>query len=215
MSSTTASSTTVTQVTATSSKTVNFTTPAQYGFFFDQSRCTNCMACAIACKSYHRIPAGPVKLLRMVNWETGTFPNVRLNFLMLHCYHCTNPVCIDAAVKAGTPGLYKEPNYGAVLLDPNYATNMRDAAAVCPYGAIVFDSDDPGAKASKCDMCIGRLQQGRMPVCVMACNLRALDFDTMSNLQSKYGKVADLRAYPTAQEPVQLRLSNQQIQRSN
>jgi len=178
--------------------TKTFTTPAQYGFYFDQSRCTNCMACAVACKSYNRIPAGPVKWLRMVDWETGTFPQVRLNFLMLHCFHCANPICIDAAVAAGAPGLYKEPKYGAVLLDPAFAKNMRAAAAACPYGAIVFDSDASDATASKCNMCVARLQEGRMPICVMACNIRALDFDTMANLQTKYGNKADLTGLPSS-----------------
>jgi len=196
VSSTTTTSTTT--VAATSSTTVAYQTPAQYGFFFDQSRCTNCMACAIACKSYKRIPAGPSKPLRMVNWETGTFPQVRLNFLMIHCFHCANPVCITAAVQAGAPGLYKEPKYGAVLLDPNFATQMRAAAAACPYGAIVFDSDAPDATATKCDMCVARLEQGRMPICVMACNLRALDFDTMANLKKKYGSLADLNGLPNS-----------------
>jgi len=158
------------------------------------------MACAIACKSYNRLPAGPAKPLRMIEWETGTFPQVRSNFLVLHCFHCANPVCIDATVAAGAPGLYKEPKYGAVLIDPAYAKNMRVAAAACPYGAIVFDSDASDATASKCDMCIARLQSGRMPICVMACNMRALDFDTMANLQAKYGKQADLTGLPSSSQ---------------
>ncbi len=169
---------------------------AQYGFFFDQSRCTNCMTCAVACKSYHRLSAGPTKLLRMVEWETGAFPTTRLNFLFLPCFHCANPVCIDAAVKAGSPGIYKEPKYGAVLIDPTYSKNLRAAAAACPYGAIVFESDAPDATASKCDMCIARLEQNRKPVCVMACNMRALDFDTMDNLKAKYGSAQSLGGLP-------------------
>jgi len=162
----------------------------QYGFFFDQSRCSDCMACAIACKNYLGLTPGPQKALRMVNWETGTWPSVRLNFLFLTCFHCANPPCITEAVASGTPGLYKEPKYGAVLIDPNYATQLRSAAAACPYGAIAYATDDPTAPAAKCDMCVARLEQGRKPVCVMSCNMRALDFDTMANLNTKYGSVA-------------------------
>ena len=95
-----------------------------------------------------------------------------MNFLMLHCFHCENPVCITASVKAGVPGIYKEPKYGAVLIDPQYATALRDAAAACPYGLFAYQSDDPAAPAAKCDMCIARLEQGRKPICVMACNMR-------------------------------------------
>ncbi len=173
-------------------------TTTQYGFFFDQSRCDNCMACTVACKSYHRVSPGPAKLLRMLEWETGAFPSTRLNFLFLTCFHCANPSCIDAAVKAGTPGIYKEPKYGAVLIDPTYSKSLRAAAAACPYGAIVFDSDAADAVASKCDMCVARLEQNKKPACVMACNMRALDFDTMENLKAKYGSATALDGLPNS-----------------
>ena len=41
----------------------------QYGFFFDQGRCTDCRACVLACREWHDIPAGPVKWCRMFQWE--------------------------------------------------------------------------------------------------------------------------------------------------
>lgn len=166
----------------------------QYGFFFDQSRCANCMTCSVACKSWLQIGAGPVKPLRMLEWETGTFTDVRMHFLFATCYHCANPVCVLAANGA----MFKEPNYGAVLIDPTQANNpsLRDAWAACPYGAIVFDSDGPDANATKCNMCIDRLEQGKKPVCVMSCHMRALDFDTMANLTSKYGSLTTLEGFP-------------------
>jgi len=171
-------------------------TGVQYGFFFDQSRCIGCQNCAISCKSWNMIPAGPTKLARLFQWETGSFPDVRVNTLFAPCYHCQNPVCIEAANGA----MYKEPDYGAVLIDPSKATDssLRDAWNVCPYGAIVFDSDSPTANASKCNMCIDRLTQNMLPVCVLACPMRALDFGPMSELQSKYGTNADLTGVPSS-----------------
>ena len=118
---------------------------AQYGFFFDQSRCLGCQTHMIACKDWNNIPPGPVKLARHFKWEKGVFPNVRVHTLFAPCYHCENPVCVDAAGGA----MYKEGKYGAVLIDPEKATDpkLRVAAAACPYGAIVFESDAPDAKA--------------------------------------------------------------------
>jgi len=169
-------------------------TVTQYGFFFDASRCNGCHACAVACKSWLEIPPGPQKPLKVHEWETGTYLNVQLHFLVTTCFHCASPPCIPAAGGA----IYKEPKYGAVLLDPRRANDpiLRAAADACPYGAITFASDAPEAQAAKCNMCVDRLEQGLKPVCVMVCHNRAMDFDTLANLQTKYGKLATIEGLP-------------------
>jgi len=166
----------------------------QYGFFFDQSRCIGCYACTVACKSWNQLAPGPSKWLRIYEWETGSFPTPEINLLFAPCYHCANPLCVDAAEGA----MYKEPKYGAVLVDPSKATSpsLRAASNACPYGAIVFDSDSADATASKCTMCIDRLEQGMLPMCVASCQLRALDFGPLAQLQQKYGTNAQLSEMP-------------------
>jgi anaerobic dimethyl sulfoxide reductase subunit B (iron-sulfur subunit) len=166
----------------------------QYGFFFDETRCVSCHNCAVACKDWNDVPPGPGKMLRLFDWETGDFPNVRVHNLFAPCYHCENPVCVDAANGA----MYKEEKYGAVLIDPDKATSasLKAAAQVCPYGAITFDSDAPDSKAVKCNMCIDKLELGEKPVCVMSCMMRGLDFDTLENLMAKYGTVRQLEGMP-------------------
>jgi len=96
--------------------------------------------------------------------------------------------------------MFKEPTYGAVLIDPTQASsaNLKAAWAACPYGAIVFDSDSPTSNASKCTMCVDRLQQSMLPACVMACPMRALDFGKLTDLQTKYGTTADLPGVPSS-----------------
>ncbi len=169
-------------------------TTTQYGFYFDQSRCVDCNACTVACKVWNGLPASPVKWARVIKWYTGTYPNVRTHNLFAPCYHCENPVCVTAAEGA----MFKEPKYGAVLIDPAKATSsgLRAAWQACPYGAIAFDSDSPNASASKCDMCIDRLEGGNLPVCVSACMMRALDFGKLSDLQAKYGTNSQLEGMP-------------------
>jgi len=168
----------------------------QYGFFFNQDRCIDCRACVVSCKNWYDIPAGPVKWARMFQWEKGTFPNVRLHFLFATCYHCQNAVCVDAANGA----MYKEEKYGAVLIDPDKAKSidLRKAQEACPYGAIQFDSDAINANASKCTMCIDRLEQNLLPVCVEACQMRALDFGPLEDMMSKYGTNSDLEDVPSS-----------------
>jgi len=169
----------------------------QYGFFFDQGRCIDCKACAVACKSWNNLNPGPNKWLRMFEWEEGAFPNVQLHALFAPCYHCENPVCVDAANGA----MYKEEKYGAVLIDPEKANSpsLRAAWLACPYGAIVFDSDAPDAKASMCTMCIDRLEQDLQPLCVASCYTRALDFGPLDELKQKYGELRDLPGLPSSE----------------
>jgi anaerobic dimethyl sulfoxide reductase subunit B (iron-sulfur subunit) len=166
----------------------------QYGFFFDQTRCMNCHTCSVACRDWNDIPPGAVKWARMFEWEKGSFPNIQLNYLFAPCYHCENPVCVDAANGA----MYKEEKYGAVLIDPDKANSidLRKANGACPYGAIQFDSDAMNATASKCTMCIDRLEQGLTPQCAASCPTRALDFGPLTDLQAKYGTVKDVPDVP-------------------
>jgi anaerobic dimethyl sulfoxide reductase subunit B len=167
----------------------------QYGFYFDQGRCIACGGCTTACKSWYDIPPGPSKWIRVYEYEKGNWPNVTGYAVALPCLHCENPVCVDAANGA----MYKESKYGAVLIDPAKATSidLRKANEACPYGAIVFDSDAMNANASKCTMCIDRLEQGLAPICVLTCNTRALDFGPLADLQKKYGTNRDLPDLPS------------------
>ncbi|MFC1916610.1 FAD-dependent oxidoreductase [Chloroflexota bacterium] len=65
----------------------------QTGFYFDQTRCTGCFTCAIACKDWHDIPAGPAKWMRISHREEGRFPELFVSHMASPCYHCAEPVC--------------------------------------------------------------------------------------------------------------------------
>lgn len=167
----------------------------QYGFFFDQSRCTNCHACSVACRDWNDIPAGsPVKWLRMMQWEQGAFPNTRMHVLFATCYHCENPVCADACEHHA---IFKEDKYGAVLVDPDLCEGDRNCWKACPYGAPQYDSDAPGTIMSKCTMCYDKLEQGELPICVASCPQRALEFGPIEELEEKYGDLHALEGMPS------------------
>ena len=165
----------------------------QYSFFFDQSRCIGCNACVIACKQWHDISPGPVKWMRVYQWEKGTLPNVQLHMLAIPCYHCEKPVCIKACPEEA---LYQEEKYGAVLVDTKKCQGTRKCWKACPYGAPQYEGDDPGLKMSKCNMCIDRLEQGLKPICVLSCGMRALEFGPLDELEQKYGHVKRLEDMP-------------------
>jgi len=167
----------------------------QYGFYFNEDRCINCKACVVACKDWYDLKASPIKYVRTYEYEEGYYPNVKLNVRWIACFHCSNPICVDACPNQA---IYKEEKYGAVLIDQDKCQGYRLCARVCPYGAITFESDrlSVDVKANKCTMCIDRLEQGLKPECVLACPMRALDFDTMDNLIKKYGNNQHLKDLP-------------------
>ena len=168
----------------------------QHGFFFDQSRCSGCRACTLACKSWHNLPAGPLKYLKIYEYEKGIFPDVRVHFQWMPCYHCEEPACVNSCP---CEAIYKEKKYGAVLIDAEKCTGCRLCYKACPYGAPVFESDEKKTKAQKCTMCIDRLEMGIKPICVLACPNRALDFGPLNMLRARYGDNTDLEDLPQSQ----------------
>ncbi len=167
----------------------------QHGFFFDQSRCYGCQACAMACKSWHGLPAGPLKYLRIYEYEKGCFPDVRVHYQWIPCYHCEEPVCVDNCPQEA---LHKEAKYGAVLVDSDRCDGCRLCYDSCPFGALVFESDKKDVKAQKCTMCVDRLEQDLQPVCVLACPTRALDFGPVDALTGMYGSGRYLEDLPSS-----------------
>ncbi|TET87143.1 MAG: hypothetical protein E3J34_02530, partial [Dehalococcoidia bacterium] len=61
---------------------------------------------------------------------------------------------------------------------------------VCPYDAPQFGVEN-GAKMEKCDFCVDRLEEGKNPICVDACIMRALDWGTIEELKAKYGDIQE------------------------
>jgi len=68
----------------------------QLAFYFDQTRCTGCHTCAVACKDWHDLPAELVQWRRVSTCEEGKFPNVLVRHLSISCAHCASPACAAA-----------------------------------------------------------------------------------------------------------------------
>ena len=165
----------------------------QYGFFVDLSRCIGCNSCTVSCKQWHDIPPGPIKWIRIYQWEKGLFPKTSIHILPIMCYHCENPVCIKACPNGA---IYKEEQYGAVLVDEDKCKGTRKCWKACPYGTPQFAGDAPDTKMSKCNMCIDRLKLGLKPICVLSCPMRALEFGPLPELIKKYGSLKQIEDMP-------------------
>lgn len=166
----------------------------QRGFYFDQSRCTGCYACEIACRDWHDIQDTTVKWRRVSATEQGEYPNVQLSYMSLSCLHCAHPACREACP---SDAIHKRESDGTMLVDADTCLGLDACGAcraACPYGAPQFGAG-PDAKMQMCTMCHDRLEKGEAPVCVGACPMRALDCGDLEDLQKKYGSSSAVRGF--------------------
>jgi len=161
----------------------------QIGFYFDQSRCTGCGACQVACKDWHDIPAGPENWMRILYSERGPYPDVFVSYLAIPCYHCLDPICGKACPARA---ISKRDEDGIVVVDRQACLGKdgcrTECLTACPYKAPQF-GPETSAKMHKCDFCVDRWEEGKKPVCAEACPTRALDAGVLSGLEARCARI--------------------------
>lgn len=167
----------------------------QIGFYFNQTRCTGCYACIVACKDWHDVPAGPANWMRVLYNEEGKFPEVSVSYLAASCYHCAEPLCMPACP---AKAISKRKEDGIVVVDREACLGNEKCKVAClkacPYDAPQFGSE-PDAKMQKCDLCLERWGEKKKPICVEACPMRALDSGPLDELETKYGSIRETEGF--------------------
>ncbi len=174
----------------------------QYAFHFSGSRCTGCKTCELACKDYKDLST-EVSYRKVYEYEmAGSWKQDGKGcwivegttyYTSIACNHCDDPACVKVCP---TGAMHKDSDTGIVSVDANKCIGCGYCHMACPYNAPKIDREK--GCSVKCDGCQDRIAEGKKPICVEACPLRALDFDERSKIENAYkgSEVADIAPLP-------------------
>lgn len=146
----------------------------QYRFYFDMTKCIGCRSCEIACNEQNGNPAH-IQWRRVGELEGGVYPNTQRTYLSMGCNHCLSADCLRGCpVDAYT----KDPLTGIVLHSADACIGCQYCVWNCPYSVPQFNAER--GVVGKCDMCRGRLLDGREPACVNACPENAIQIEIVN-----------------------------------
>ena len=166
----------------------------QMAFYYDQTRCSRCYTCVVSCKDWYDTPAGPSNWLRIKPIEEGKYPHPFWANIFSPCYHCVDPACVPACP---VNAISKREQDGIVVVDRELCLG-KDTCQLCldacSYDAPQFGAEE-NAKMEKCGFCLERWEEGKKPICVAACPMRALDAGPIDEMKAKYGDVKEAAGF--------------------
>ncbi|KAA3616862.1 MAG: 4Fe-4S dicluster domain-containing protein [Calditrichaeota bacterium] len=158
----------------------------------DLEKCIGCNACSVACKAENGVALGGFRT-KVLEKETGEYPNTKRFFLPMMCNHCKDAPCIPACPNDAISQLKN----GIVDIDKEKCQGFQLCIKACPYGAIYINPDESPnvdmanypsrafAKADKCNFCKPRVDEGLEPACSDTCPTGARIFGDMSDEKSE------------------------------
>jgi len=141
--------------------------------FLDLNRCIYCRSCEVACEREHN---GRSFISVLLLDEKHSVP--------MNCRHCEKSPCVAVCP---TEALTKLEN-GPVIIETMKCVGCSLCAMVCPFGILELDYSSKVMR--KCDLCIHRLKENKLPACVSSCPARALSYDEFDAIMQMLKKKA-------------------------
>jgi phenylacetyl-CoA:acceptor oxidoreductase subunit 1 len=181
----------------------------------DLERCVGCQTCTAACR--HANATSPaVQWRKVLDIESGIYPDVARTFVPVGCQHCEEPPCMEVCPSTAT----RQRPDGIVTIDYELCIGCAYCAVACPYqarfkidaprfayGAMKMRSESIGEDphrlgvAQKCTFCVDRIDYGislgvtpgvdprATPACVNSCIADALQFGDLDDPDSNVSRL--------------------------
>ena len=135
--------------------------------------CVACSRCVQACALEH---SQSKSMFEAIAEDPPPRPRVKLHevggsCVPTECRHCEAAAC---ALVCPTGAMVKMGLGGPVVVDDKLCIGCRSCVLTCPYG--VPEAYLQGEQITKCDLCIDRLREDRIPACAESCPTGALEF---------------------------------------
>jgi phenylacetyl-CoA:acceptor oxidoreductase subunit 1 len=181
----------------------------------DLERCVGCQTCTAACR--HANATSPsVQWRKVLDVESGSYPDVRRTFVPVGCQHCDDPPCMHVCPTTAT----RKRADGIVTIDYGICIGCAYCDVACPYQARFKieaprfaygraampqeeEREDPElfGVAQKCTFCVNRIDAGlargltpgidpeATPACVNSCIATALHFGDVDDPNSNVSQL--------------------------
>jgi phenylacetyl-CoA:acceptor oxidoreductase subunit 1 len=187
----------------------------RWAMLADLDRCVGCQTCTAACR--HANATSPaVQWRKVLDIESGSYPDVRRTFVPVGCQHCDDPPCMHVCPSTAT----RKRADGIVTIDYDLCIGCAYCDVACPYQARFkidaphfaygkaamaneIEREDPAmiGVAQKCTFCVSRIDAGlasglvpgrdaeATPACANACIAGALHFGDVDDPDSNVSRL--------------------------
>lgn len=134
----------------------------------DITRCIGCRACVAACKESHGLPGDDTASELSATALTALVDHGD-TYVRRLCMHCDDPSCASVC----PVGALHKTRDGPVAYDARLCLGCRYCMVACPFNVPRYEWTSAAPAVRKCDMCVARAAQGKLPACVEACPAEA------------------------------------------